>query len=241
MIKKIFQLFFVILLAKVILSNQIPQPLKDLLNHKLSYSQLNTKQPLQTKEGWGTEEVEINYGQYDQEAVDYFREIALKSEFSDHIRSKPRRWSTDMKIYVDGYCPEYLLLELHMIVKELNDLIDPIQIRLVANRADANYFIFLGSMTDFHKKYPTTDLQLLKRNLGFFQLYSSGKGEMYIDLVRTEGDELAQMHLLREELTQSLWLCNDSWKYPESIFYQGWTTTTEYSEMDKKLISMLYN
>lgn len=231
MIKKLIQLFLVILLAKVLISNQVSKATHGIGSHNESFHTTIT----------GTKEVDINYSKYEPEVVAYFKEIALKSEFSDRVRSKPRRWSTDMKIYVDGYCPEYLLLELHMIVKELNDLIDPIQIRLVSDRADANYFIFLGSMTDFHKKYPTTDLHLLKKNLGFFQLYSSGKGEMYVDMVRTTGDELAQRHLLREELTQSLWLCNDSWKYPESIFYQGWTTTTEYSEMDKKLISMLYN
>jgi hypothetical protein len=63
---------------------------------------------------------------------------------------------------------------------------------------------------------------------------------MYVDVVRTT-DEEAQKHLLREELTQSLGLTNDSWKYPESIFYQGWTTTTTYTEMDKRLIDLLYN
>lgn len=231
MIKKIIQLFFVILLAKVLISNQVSKSI-----HGIG-SDIELVQTTIT----GTKEVDINYSKYEPEVVSYFKEIALKSEFSDQLRLKPRRWSTDMKIYVDGFCPEYLSLELHMIVKELNDLIDPIQIKLVSNRADANYFIFLGSMHDFHKKYPTTDLQLLKKNLGFFQLYSSGKGEMYIDMVRTAGDELAQRHLLREELTQSLWLCNDSWAYPESIFYQGWTTTTEFAEIDKTLISMLYN
>ena len=64
---------------------------------------------------------------------------------------------------------------------------------------------------------------------------------MYVDLERTGDNFEAQKHLLREELTQSLGLFNDSWKYPESIFYQGWSTVTEYSDMDKRLIDMLYN
>ena len=64
---------------------------------------------------------------------------------------------------------------------------------------------------------------------------------MYVDMIRTKENQKAQKHLLREELTQSLGLCNDSWKYDNSIFYQGWTTTNQYSEMDKRLIDMLYN
>jgi len=80
----------------------------------------------------------------------------------------------------------------------------------------------------------------LEKKWGLFQIFNFGGGEMFVDMERTGEDRDAQNHLLREELTQSLWLCNDSWKYPESIFYQGWTTTTEYSEMDKKLIAMLF-
>jgi hypothetical protein len=38
-----------------------------------------------------------------------------------------------------------------------------------------------------------------------------------------------------KELTQSLGLLNDSWKYPKSIFYQGWTTTTSFSKMGKEV------
>jgi hypothetical protein len=63
---------------------------------------------------------------------------------------------------------------------------------------------------------------------------------MYVDIYRcTELD--AQKHLLREELTQSLGLFNDSYKYENSIFQQRWTTTTEYADIDKKIIQILYN
>jgi hypothetical protein len=63
---------------------------------------------------------------------------------------------------------------------------------------------------------------------------------MYVDIIRAKEDD-AQKHLLREELTQSLGLFNDSYKYDNSIFYQGWTTTTEYAPIDRELIDMLYN
>jgi hypothetical protein len=67
------------------------------------------------------------------------------------------------------------------------------------------------------------------------------EGLMYVDVTRASNDENAQKHLLREELTQSLGLFNDSYKYDNSIFYQGWTTTTEYDPIDRELIDMLYN
>ncbi|MFM7666984.1 MAG: DUF2927 domain-containing protein, partial [Bacteroidota bacterium] len=36
-------------------------------------------------------------------------------------------------------------------------------------------------------------------------------------------------------------LTNDTYDYPESIFYQKWSETTEYAPIDRVLIDMLYN
>jgi len=54
------------------------------------------------------------------------------------------------------------------------------------------------------------------------------------------GGQVKRSHLIREELTQSLGLMDDSYAYPDSIFYQEWTATQEYSDIDRKLIEMLY-
>jgi hypothetical protein len=186
------------------------------------------------------EEFKVDYKRYDQETNKYFDEIVMYSEFSDSRRKSPFRWTTDMNIYIDGEKPDYLISELYQNIVELNDLIDPIQIRLVDQKQDANYIIFLGSKTEFAYQYSSIDKNKLERNWGYFEVYPNS-GVMYVDLERTSFNYEAQKHLLREELTQSLGLLNDSWKYPESIFYQGWTTTTAYSEMDKRLIDMLYN
>ena len=33
----------------------------------------------------------------------------------------------------------------------------------------------------------------------------------------------------------------DSSRYPESIFYDGWTTVTEYAQIDREIIRILYH
>jgi len=48
-------------------------------------------------------------------------------------------------------------------------------------------------------------------------------------------------HVIREELTQSLGILKDSWSYPNSIFYQGWTSVTAFDPMDVAVIKMLYH
>ncbi len=186
------------------------------------------------------EEFKMDYKRYDQETNEYFDEIVMYSEFSETRRSSPFRWTSDMNIYVDGAKPDYLMSELYLIVKELNDLIDPITIRVVNRKQDANYIIYFGTHFEFANLYSLMDKSKLERNWGVFEVYPN-RGVMYVDLERTSFDYEAQKHLLREELTQSLGLLNDSWKYPESIFYQGWSTTTEFTEMDKRLIDLLYN
>lgn len=188
-------------------------------------------------------EVEVSGGGgpekvYSEEAKEYFREITLKTEF-DGDRKNAFVWTTDMKIFVDGQKREYLMNELRKIVAELNVIIDPINVKIVSNKSESNYTVYFGSHTDFKTKYKLSSPQRLDNNWGYFEV-SSNSGKMYVDLVRN-GDVESHKHLLREELTQSLGLFNDSWDYPESIFYQGWTTTTEYAPIDRELIDMLYN
>ena len=65
-------------------------------------------------------------------------------------------------------------------------------------------------------------------------------GEAFVDIGRVK-NPIRQKHILREEVTQCLGLGNDTYQYDNSIFYQGYSTVTEYSELDKEIIKMLYN
>lgn len=176
---------------------------------------------------------------HSQEAKDYFKEICLNSENGESFEDASK-WDKDVKIYVHGYCPDYMITELDDIVSELNDLIDPIDIKVVSNKSEANTFLFLGSDGGFQREYPIVGGRDLSRTGGYF-LVKSNKSYLYVNMVRTGNDTQAQRSILREELTQSLGLYNDSWKYPNSIFYQGGNDVTEFSDLDEEIIQMLYN
>ena len=49
-----------------------------------------------------------------------------------------------------------------------------------------------------------------------------------------------QRHVIREEITQSLGLFNDTYDYPESIFYQGYSEQTSFASIDEEIIKLLY-
>jgi hypothetical protein len=194
------------------------------------------------------EENEIDYNDYDpsqderfsDEARSYFNEIVKKSEYSGCTTID--RWKSDMKIYVMGQKPDYLMDELYRIVDELNELIDPIDIEIVDSEEESNYVIIMDSKETYNQFDPYSK-KFTDNNWGLFIISGNDdiiSGSMYVDVVRCNSEE-GQKHLLREELTQSLGLKNDSYDYPKSIFYQGWTTTTEYAPIDRELIQMLYN
>jgi len=168
----------------------------------------------------------------------YYDEVVFNNEFGGR-RETAYKWNEDLKIYIDGEKPEYLVQELKNIVSELNSIINPIELKIVSSKSEANYFVYFGSQEGFKSKYDLLYPSRLENNYGYFEVYYNS-GNMYVDLYRAT-DKDAQKHLLREELTQSLGLLNDSYDYPESIFYQGWTTTTEYAPIDIELIDMLYN
>lgn len=180
---------------------------------------------------------EKNYISYSEEAQQYFKEIALGREFEPNSKLLTR-WTKDMKIYVYGEHGVDLDEELQKIVFELNEIIIPIEIEIVSDPQVSNMSIYFCSYQQLHKIKPHLKLDILESNWGYFSSGYNG-GLMYVDITRA--NELEQRHLLREELTQSLGLFDDSYKYEESIFYQGWTTTTEYAPIDRELIDMLYN
>ena len=178
--------------------------------------------------------------QFSKKERDYFNKIAKSSEYNGSCEIS--RWKTDMKIYVKGNKRDYLMEELNKIVSELNEIIDPIDIVLVDNEDESNYQILFGSEQEYNNFKPGSK-EHTPNNWGLF-IINSGKeirrGTMYVDIYRCENIE-GQKHLLREELTQSLGLTNDNYDYPESIFYQKWSETTEYAPIDRVLIDMLYN
>lgn len=175
--------------------------------------------------------------------IDYFKSIALGSEFG-HNFSKINKWKEPMRIFIKGDRREYLMTELDEIISELNEFSsDGFYIQTVEDSLHANYYVFFGSGSDYLINFPSS-YQNIKDNLGLFevrydedfQIYS---GQMYVDIERAVKEE--QLHILREELTQSLGLANDIPYYPNSIFFKAPSRVTEYSALDRDVIRLLYH
>lgn len=182
--------------------------------------------------------------EYNLSVVSYFKEIALGFEFGN-ASDVTRRWTSKMKIFVGGNPTSELLLELDKILGEINDLsTTEFMIELVSDTLQSNFYIYFGSGDSYASIFPAQS-SLIAENYGLFYIGYNGSNEfytgfMYVDIIRA--NHTLQRHLLREELTQSLGLAKDSPKYSQSIFQEsGKTRTTEYAQIDRDLIRLLYH
>ena len=182
---------------------------------------------------------------YDQKTIEYFREITLRNEFNSKVKKRQVRYKKDLKIYLSGTYEKYMVDEVEDILIDLNAIINPIQLTLVKNKSDANMIIFFGNYNSFVTNNPDLiDAPKLKDCDGYFKLKSRGdeivSSRIFINLDKQQS-KLDLQDCLREEITQSLGTINDSWKYKNSVFYQGSNYVTELSEMDVNVIKILYN
>jgi|SRR6056297_3018952 len=166
--------------------------------------------------------------------IDYFHEVALHREFINPEEFNLRFWTRDIRIKLKGEYTKDDSLEVIRIVEELNNLIDPIEIKIVSLMDNVEIKFIDGFEFINYGRYALGGTGYV--NVYWNRFFPHG----YI-LINKNINKIKRKHILREELTQCLGLLNDSYIYPESIFYQRRSEVTEFSEMDKRLIQMLYN
>ena len=178
-----------------------------------------------------------NSNDFKQEEIDYFTEIALGAEFGDET-PVIKKWVENIRIKINGEPTEEDLQTINTIVSDLNEIIKGMRINIV--NKNANLTITFSPESDF----TSIDPNYVPTNYGFFWALWHDDNYVIHDasiLISSAGiTQKERSHLIREELTQSLGLMNDSDKYDDSIFYQEWTDVTEFSEIDRAVIKLLY-
>lgn len=177
----------------------------------------------------------------DTTVVSYFNEITMGTEYSSH--KEILKFKKDVYVIIQGNCNQELKDETIKILKELNELIDPINFYLTDDITKANVRLYFGGPDDYVKINPMSQ-NYIETSWGLFFIFPKyGEIDMSLVFVDVERswNNTQRKHVLREEITQCLGFGNDSFNYIDSIFYQGWTETQNYSELDKEIIKMMYN
>ena len=133
-------------------------------------------------------------------AIAYLIDIALGFEFGT-APEITRKWTTPMKIYVDGTPSEELLDELDRILVELNGLFtDGFSIEIVESKAMSNFQVVFSSAQYYETTYDVSPTYTTT-NWGLFYVWWDGennlnRGHMYVDIERAS--LAGQKHLRRE-------------------------------------------
>jgi len=174
-------------------------------------------------------------GGYAATEIDYFAEIAFGAEFGN-LEPLVRRWATGPTIRVNGSPTDEDRATLEQVVAELNALMTTTQISLV--ESDPTVELHFAPTAQFPDILP----QYIQGNIGFFWVWFDARQVLNrsVVLIANDVDAEVRRHLIREEVTQMLGLMQDSFTFPESIFYQAFSRVSEYASVDRAVIEMLY-
>jgi hypothetical protein len=185
----------------------------------------------------------VSVSQTQQEIEEYFNEVAYGSDAM--IGSQTQiitKWEKNINMFIEGHYTTQDLIETKNIVSELNTLLSGIKITIIKNKLESNSIVYFGDFNTFNKKYLNGTSGNINCNgyCGIFGLYGSPIIESVKIFISSNTNSIDRKHAIIEEITQSLGLSNDSWKYPDSMFYEGYSTTDKLSKIDKEVIKMLY-
>lgn len=186
---------------------------------------------------------EYELSEYELEVVNYFKEVALGFEYGGATEIT-RKWGAPMKIYIDGNPSLSIIEKVEHTVNSINQFAsDGFSIEIVNDTNLSNCYLFFGAVSDFVEKFPDAEIG---SNYAIFNVWwnnnTINKGRIFIDTNRP--NLIQQESLVLEEITQALGFGNDSPRYSNSIFYETPSDggfATEYSELDKELIRLLYH
>jgi len=167
--------------------------------------------------------------------VDYFLEIAFGFEFGN-ASEVVRKWPGDIRIRVNGNPNAQDRATLESVVGDINELAATADMLLVDELP----------MVELHfapqAQFPSILSSWVPGNVGYFSVWwdASQHFTEAVILISTDVDQDVRDHIIREEVTQTLGLAQDSFRYAESIFYQAFSTVTRYADVDEAVIEMLY-
>ncbi|MFN5633209.1 MAG: DUF2927 domain-containing protein, partial [Flavobacteriia bacterium] len=146
-----------------------------------------------------------------------------------------------------------ITLHVKNLLSELNSIINPINIYLTDDTNKMTTFGVIGSFDYFNEMSVKFNQRLKLTDDGYtggvnrniHSLENIWYSYFFINHPKCKnyGDRFVK-HVITEELVQAIGFPHDSWKYESSIFYDGFdrfNCPTELSDLDKELISILYN
>lgn len=199
--------------------------------------------------------VKINNKYLSRKEMKFFKHIVFKNEYGNVSYTNIKKWKGDIFIYLHQYgIPTHLIdfisKSIKSIVNEINEMSSSNKLYIINKESYIEYKktvplleIFGSNQYNvFSKRLSKVGQQIFKKKKdGFFNInynrnFEIEKGIVYINIFDNQKNRNRVLHLLREEIIQSLGMVNDI-DLENSIFNQNFDKNYKYSKMDKKLIT----
>ena len=175
---------------------------------------------------------------YSIEEINYFYETAL---YNEELGEQPHfivKWKHDILISIFGDTLVGDHARVQDVIEQLNALSLPIGISMTPDTTVANLRVRFGNKQQ---------LNLANSVRGHANITATKRGiaqyadvEIVNDTPEKIRDNVHRQSIILEEITQSLGIPADSYAYPRSVFYEGWNREIQLSEIDKRIIQLLY-
>ncbi len=206
-----------------------------------------TNNPLDTVSPTPTERPADSYissGKYTQSQIlEYFGEVVLQTEFfsGSDAPQEIRKWNTTILYYIEGdFTPEDLDT-IDRLVEALDAIPGFVGMKRVETFEECNLLIRFAptekynNYASLHVSGATDGYATCWYNTDSYYFYQAEVG------IRSDNDLTTKTSVILEELVQMLGIQNDSYLYPDSLFYQGFSTPQWPTELDWLMVRLLYH
>jgi len=169
---------------------------------------------------------------------EYFDEVALNAEYggSDH---RVHKWNSPIVLYVKGVPTSQDRLVLQSILLKMNSTYGFPGIRETAKESEANLVITFADDNEYTELTPANINDLTD---GFATCWWQNSVIYKADIgIRRSISQSERNSVIWEEMVQATGLQNDSYRYPTSLFYQGYNEVQEPTPLDWILFQILYH
>jgi hypothetical protein len=174
---------------------------------------------------------------YTQKVIDYYLEITGTKYSQTSITNK---WVTDLFVRISGYPTSNDITQISDVINELNKIQEEVDISIVSDGFQFNVEVHFIPRIKFDSIINVGNTTA--NGLAVYYLLNDNINNAIICIASDENHLPTRFHAIREELTQILGLPNDSYSYPNSIFWEGGGyIPNEYLEIDKLIIQMHYS
>lgn len=190
---------------------------------------------------------------YEKELINYFKEIALQSEYDDNPE-RTIKWGHPMILFVfkeQEFRPQISAIK--KTVDEINQLAtDGFKIILTDNISNSNSVLYLcdkekiAELDEHFYEMLTRGIDYDISGLAYSEfIMKTHVIDKTLIFINSEDAIDIQESTILEEITQSLGLAFDSKTYSNSIFYKDKNKLEvrikEYSELDRDIVRLLYH